>query len=309
MLIDVVNDPGYQTVAGRLRSVELPDYVRQADDQAIKTAGGPHGFALSRTRKLPCGTKAACYLSHAYYYVQQDQLSPVERSEASQSLQRFAALHDIADDVGKLAQYLGPDQSDKAASAVQVARQLSHCGVENQEHQMPGQLIRAARELLQGDKTARSADFCRRWCMDMPFKRLSQDIRALKLARKDAEQKEQLDVLADKVSRLSQTQQLANIDKIADALHIILDHKTASATRDVLNDWPRQDVADVRVGRVNVPYVELESKLADIAMSTGLPVVKSGLISLPVSDWVGIVESCSPQQASRIHELLSAVAA
>ena len=301
-IYDAVNDPGFQTVAVHLQHIELPSYVREADDVAVKQAGGIHGFAIPKQRKLPCGTKAACYLSHAFFLAQRDSLPTAVQSEADKQLARFADMHGITADVSKLAQHMSPG-TEKIASAVDVARRLSHCGVENQDRQMPGELIRAARELVQGDKTARDVTFCRQWVFDMPFNNLSQDIRLLKLANKDQTQCDRLDVLSSKVAGMSQTKQLRAMDTIADALFLIMEHKTAAQTWNAMKNWHRNDIPAVRVGRVDVPYTVLESKLAQIEAATGLPVVKPGLFALPVDNWVDVIEGCDPKQAQQIQSL------
>lgn len=86
MIIDLPSDKGLTHFHSLSRVLNLPEFVKEADFQEqIETKELPNGaFADPRDKKFPIHTKAAAYLSYAYFLKQLDKLSEgdIQRCDA-----------------------------------------------------------------------------------------------------------------------------------------------------------------------------------------------------------------------------------
>lgn len=102
-VVDFETDRGYQVLNQIAAKHSLPPYV--LIESTSKLAGDDsHGSCalLAPKPRFPTDSKAACWLSHAYYIQQRDKLCREDQQKAERFLQRKAAFWDIADDVAKL---------------------------------------------------------------------------------------------------------------------------------------------------------------------------------------------------------------
>lgn len=98
--------------SGRLRKaieerVEVPEFVKQASAEAVDYDSLPtEAFADRADRVLPVNTKAATWLSHAYYVSQKADSSILRDKAISSNLKAAAAFWGITAECEKVAEEL-----------------------------------------------------------------------------------------------------------------------------------------------------------------------------------------------------------
>lgn len=104
-LIDFSSDSGRQLLHKIAVKYAIPNYVKTAstDSLELNSEVGSDCAILSPTRKLPCHTKAACWLSHAYYLEQRDHIDSAILPQIERYLAKRAAFWGIEDDIKQLA--------------------------------------------------------------------------------------------------------------------------------------------------------------------------------------------------------------
>jgi len=116
-VVDFETDRGYQVLNQIAAKHSLPPYV--LIESTSKLAGDDSHSScalLAPEPRFPTDSKAACWLSHAYYLQQRDKLCREDQQKAERFLQRKAAFWDIAGDVAKLI--------EREAEVIKIA---NHC--------------------------------------------------------------------------------------------------------------------------------------------------------------------------------------
>ena len=102
-VVDFETDRGYQVLNQIAAKHSLPSYVLIESTSKLAGDDSHHSCALLAPEpRFPTDSKAACWLSHAYYLQQRDKLCTEDQQKAERFLQRKAAFWDITDDVYKL---------------------------------------------------------------------------------------------------------------------------------------------------------------------------------------------------------------
>jgi hypothetical protein len=116
-VVDFETDRGYQVLNQIAAKHSLPAYVLIESTAKLASEDSRHSCAiLSPEPRFPTNTKAACWLSHAYYLQQIDKLSSEDKQKAEKFLRRKAAFWDITEDVERL-----------VAREAEVIKTASHC--------------------------------------------------------------------------------------------------------------------------------------------------------------------------------------
>ena len=108
--------------------VDLPAFVKEGcvptHDEVEKL---PYtSFADQTSRQFPVHTKAACYLSYAYFLQQKDKFVKKAASRIERKFCDMADFWNMADAMDKLAEDLGPKHEKQAAIAEDYALTVSH---------------------------------------------------------------------------------------------------------------------------------------------------------------------------------------
>lgn len=90
--LDVHGDVGYRTLNKLAQLYELPDFVKEADQEATLTLpkGANHYADVRVPYQFPCHTKAATALSMLFFTENQHQINPQVRPLVAERLQKFA---------------------------------------------------------------------------------------------------------------------------------------------------------------------------------------------------------------------------
>lgn len=279
------SDSSFFLIARALKDIELPEYAKLADVFAPSASANRHGFAMPSSSQLPCNTKVACYLSHAYYYAQRDLVSPDDQPEVESKLAEFANLHRINTDVQALAQYPGWSSEEKLAETPMDLRDVSDLS--------PMDLIEFARSDDEQSKTASGLD-CKRWSFTRQHKDLPRQLKHLA----ETEDNEAYAKLASAIEFHSPRRINEELPVIAEAMREI-----CGDTEEVFNKlslWPTHLDPVVRIGFATYDREDVESKLAGI---DGVLGGDSGLINRPVlfpaSDWECTIERLTGPRAQQ----------
>jgi len=91
--------------------IKMPDFVKASSTDEIRQ---PTRYcALPGVGLFPCHTKAACWISHVYYYRQKDSLAPAEQQVAESNLTKWADYWSFSsEDVKAALDEAAPDPDD-----------------------------------------------------------------------------------------------------------------------------------------------------------------------------------------------------
>jgi len=99
-VFDFASDTGYQLFNKIAVKHALPNYVLVQNTAKLADDDSLHSCAmLSPTPRFPTHSKAACWLSHAYYLQERDKIAAEDRERIEKFLLKKAAFWDIMDDV------------------------------------------------------------------------------------------------------------------------------------------------------------------------------------------------------------------
>lgn len=295
MIKDSISDSSLHLIARVLKDHDLPTYVKLADLYKSETGVNRFGYALPAERLLPCNTKLACYLSHAYYYAQQAKLaSDKHRKYIEDSLAQFARLHEITEDVAKLASI--PEWAPTGRT-----RKIASRDLRNLDGLSPMDLILYAREQVEtmGSKLAVDPSLAE-WIFPNQFVALDRQILSLQKERPD--DAEDLGKLASAVEPMSPRRSWQELPVIAEALGVILDDNALLQSK--MAGWPTRRYPAIRLASRFYHEEDLQEKLAEIDRLI-VPDLYGSPIRTLKSNWQDIVEGSSLPDQRKVASLFS----
>ena len=300
MITDIQSNNNLSLVAQVLHLAQVPDYVRQATpaDAGVAMNKKANFFADPIDQRFPIHTKAACYLSRAYFEVQRDSLPETRQKSIESKLCQMEQMHKIAADTSRLTAVVEAErQNSPEAIDHRMSRKLASGAI----RATPDSLIVIARHLAAGSPKLAEApmSFTSRWVFDRQFHQLGTNIRAL--WNRYPQHKEAIFSLSAEVSKLSPRQQVEKLPEIASKLAAF--EPDVTKIQRYLSEMPVAANTQIKLANSIFPESEVRHSLCQLHKLAGVPLVSLPLAT-PVPDWQERLEGLDQAKQQKLADHL-----
>lgn len=300
-MLDYPNDPNLSLVARVLTLANAPDYVRQSPLAQLGETGKTASFYADPTnRRLPVGTKAACYLSRAYFEVQRGSLTQSRQKAIDSRLSQMEQQYKIAEDTRRIREVIEDEERNRPEAMDASIRSKLAAG---KIVAGPDALITIARCLLESsDKLASSPhSFANKWAFTQQFENFGSQVRSLWV--KYPHCKEALFAVAKEIDELSPRQQVEQLPEIAKKLARF--EPSAIKLHQLLYNMPPATASKLKIAGCIFKESEVAGRLCDLNKIAASPLIHQ-VLRTPVDNWQNKIEALPASEQAKLSEHLLA---